>query len=369
MLWKQPCSTKNTGLAYRYAEPGFWLDINNKKPNDWRVPGLHILRNRPAATLIGEGRTDSLSPAEKYDLLVGDSGYSLTRSFIREINQKTEPWEGSCDGWAYAAYNEAPPVKSVTVRNVAGQPITFYPSDVRALLTLLYSDYRVASFGGKCTSDNPAVDAQGRVIDDNCRDTNPSDFHLVLVNQIGIGKRGFSVDTDYAKEVWNQPIKSFKIRYFNPQTGVSFGHGYRAKVHKSEFTRDQFAVHRDPRGTHIVGVDLEVHYQTETSPVPVNSLTQSHDKTEVATYRYDLELDVAGNVIGGEWDLSAQRNHPDLITYVATNDVRRSNFDKQIRGNSLDEVLRSLKPHFVKQTSVNKRPLFKVVKALARMSQ
>lgn len=357
------------GLAYRYAEPGFWLDINNPKPDDWKVPGLHVLRYRPAATLIGEGKTDFLSPAEKYDLLVGDSGYSLTRAFIYEINKKTEPWEGSCDGWAYAAYNEAPPVKAVTVRNLAGQLITFYPSDVRALLTLLYSDYRVASFGGKCTSDNPAVDAQGRVIDNNCRDTSPADFHTVLVNQIGIGKRGFSVDTDYAKEVWNQPIKSFKLRYFNPQSLVSFGHGYRARVHKSRFSRDQFARYRDPRGTHIVGVDLEVHYQKEAFPKAVSRLTPSDDKTDVMKYRYDLELDANGNIIGGEWDISAQRNHPDLITYVATNDVVRSNFDRQIRGNNLAEVLRSLQPHFAKQASANKRPLFKVVKALAKMSR
>ena len=368
-LWSDDYWAKYAGgLAYRYAEPGFWLDINNPQPNDWKVPGLHILKERPAATMIGEGRTNFLSPAEKYDLLVGDSNYTLTKSFINEINPKTEPWEGSCDGWAYAAYNEAPPIKSVQVRNLAGQLITFYPSDVRALLTLLYSDYRVASFGGKCASANPAVDAQGRVIDDNCRDTTPADFHTVLVNQIGIGKRGFSVDTDYAKEIWNQPIKSFKLKYFNPQTGVHFGHGFRAKVHKSEYTRDQFSVHRDIRGTHIVGVDLEVHYQKEVFPQALDHLPRSYDKTDVMTYRYDLELDSAGNIIGGEWDLSSQRNHPDLITYVATNDVMRSNFDRQIRGNSLPEVLRSLKPQFAKLASAKKRPLFKVVKALAKMS-
>jgi len=82
-----------------------------------------------------------------------------------------------------------------------------------------------------------------------------------------------------------------------------------------------------------------------------------------------VKIDAAGNIIGGEWDVSAQRNHPDLITYVATRDLVRSQFDKQIRGNSLTEVLQSLKPHFAKRASSRKRPLFKVVKALARMSQ
>lgn len=369
-LWSDDYWAKYAGgLAYRYAEPGFWLDINNPKPNDWRVPGLHVLKKRPANMLIKQGKTDSLSPAEKYDLLVGDSNYSLTRAFISEITPKTEGWEGSCDGWAYAAYNEAPPIKAVKVRNLAGQIITFYPSDVRALLTLLYSSYRVASFGGKCAQEKPAVDAQGRVIDQSCRDTSPADFHTVMVNQVGINKRGFSVDMEYSKEIWNQPVKSFKLRYYNPQTLLSFGHGYNAKVHRADFSRDQFATHRSPLGSHIVGVEMEVHYQMEMSPKPVMQLPLSHEKTEVAKYRYDLELDPAGNIIGGEWDISSQRTHPDLITYVATRDLIRSKFDPQIRGHNLNQVLRSLQPHFAKQASSRKRPLFKVVKALARLSQ
>ncbi|MGB1310067.1 MAG: hypothetical protein ACPG47_02600 [Leucothrix sp.] len=369
-LWSDDYWAKYAGgLAYRYAEPGFWLDINNPKPNDWKVPGLHILRNRPAAALIREGKVNALSPAEKYDLLVGDSGYSLTRAFIQEINHRTEPWEGSCDGWAYAAYNEAPPVKAVNVQNLAGQAITFYPSDIRALLTLLYSGYRVSSFGDKCHSPKPATDAQGRLVDTNCRDTSPADFHTVLINQVGIGQRGFSVDTDYAKEVWNQPVKSFKLKYFNPQTFAVHANGYDAKIHKSQFSRDRFAAHRDARGTHIVGVDVDVQYQMEAFPKVTHHLSPSHEKVASTSYRYDLEIDAQGNIIGGEWDISAQRNHPDLITYVATHNLVLSQFDRHIRGNNLTQVLQSLRPHFAKQASARKRPLFKVVKALARMSQ
>ena len=369
-LWSDDYWAKYAGgLAYRYAEPGFWLDLSNPKPNDWQVPGLHILRSQPASLLIRNGRVNKLSPAEKYDLLVGDANYSLTKAFIYEINQRTEPWEGSCDGWAYASFNEAPPIRAVKVTNLAGQVITFYPSDIRALLTLLYSGYKVSSFGGKCQSDSPRVDAQGRVIDKDCRDTSPADFHTVLVNQVGIGKRSFSVDTDYAKEVWNQPVKSFQLRYFNPQTLRYHAHGYQARVDKSRFSRDIFSVHRNPQGRYIVGVDLKVEYQMEAFPKEVHHLTPSHDKAVSQNYRYDLELDAAGNIIGGEWDVSAQRMHPDLITYVGTRNLMRSQFDAQITGNNVTEILTSLRPHYVKHTSSSKRPLFKVVKALARMSQ
>ena len=369
-LWSDDYWAKYAGgLAYRYAEPGFWLDLRNPKPNDWQVPSMYILKNQPASLLVRNGKVDKLSPAEKYDLLVGDANYSLTKSFIYEINQHTEPWEGSCDGWSYASFNEAPPVRAVKVRNLAGQVITFYPSDIRALLTLLYSDYKVSSFGGKCQSENPKVDVQGRVIDKDCRDTSPADFHTVLVNQVGIDKRSFSVDTDYAKEVWNQPVKSFRLKYFNPQTLRYHAHGYQARVDKSRFNRDIFSAYRNANGRYVVGVDLVVEYQMEAFPKEAQRLAPSHDKSVSQNYRYDLELDAAGNIIGGEWDVSAQRHHPDLITYVSTRNVVRSQFDAQIRGNNVAEVLRSLRPHYAKHTSSNKRPLFKVVKALARMSQ
>jgi hypothetical protein len=369
-LWSDDYWAKYAGgLAYRYAEPGFWLDLRNPKPNDWQVPSMYILKNQPASLLVRNGKVDKLSPAEKYDLLVGDANYSLTKSFIYEINQHTEPWEGSCDGWSYASFNEAPPVRAVKVRNLAGQVITFYPSDIRALLTLLYSDYKVSSFGGKCQSENPKVDVQGRVIDKDCRDTSPADFHTVLVNQVGIDKRSFSVDTDYAKEVWNQPVKSFRLKYFNPQTLRYHAHGYQARVDKSRFNRDIFSAYRNANGRYVVGVDLVVEYQMEAFPKEAHRLAPSHDKSVSQNYRYDLELDAAGNIIGGEWDVSAQRHHPDLITYVSTRNVVRSQFDAQIWGNNVAEVLRSLRPHYAKHTSSNKRPLFKVVKALARMSQ
>ena len=112
-LWSDDYWAKYAGgLAYRYAEPGFWLDLNNPKPNDWQVPGMHVLRNQPAAMLIRNGRADKLSPAEKYDLLVGDANYSLTKAFIYEImyavshvlflKQKKKPIK--CQSYAFSYF-------------------------------------------------------------------------------------------------------------------------------------------------------------------------------------------------------------------------------------------------------------------------
>lgn len=372
------------GLAFRYADPGFWLDISKRKSTDWKIPGEHVLKKHPAAQLIRSGLTNNLSPAEKYDLLVGDvrspnektqPGYTLTRSHIKELTKKTQLWEGTCDGWSFAAINEAPPVKAVTVKNQAGVPITFYPSDIRALLTLLYSDYNVYSFGQLCREKKPELEpaharSAGRALNARCRGLNPGLFHTVLINQMGIGKRSLVVDSDYTSEVWNVPVMSYQAEYYNPATGESFNDAFSARVARTTYTSDANWYHRNPeKVSFIVGVILKIKYQVENFPLPKVRLHPNHDKAFNDVLTYDLELDQAGNIIGGEWTGHSRTNHPDIISYVSTSDVIRSPFDRSIRGDNLPEILRSLKPEYIARTSANKRPLFKVVKALARMSQ
>ena len=372
------------GLAYRYADPGFWLNSDKPKPNDWKIPGNHILKRFPAAQFIRSGLTNNLSPAEKYDLLVGDikdpnakknPGYSLTRAHMKELTKRTQHWEGSCDGWAFAAVNEAPPVKAVTVKNRAGHPITFYPSDIRALLTLLYSDYDVYSFGQLCKVKKPRVESassrtSGRVIDRDCRGLNPGIFHTVLVNQVGIGKRSFVVDSDYSAEIWNVPVLAYEAEYYNPMTHKPSRDAFSARVARTTYTSDPNWYHRHPeRVAYIVGVKLKIKYQVENFPVPTMRLDASHDKAFNDVLTYDLELDAQGNIIGGEWVGHSMTNHPDIISYVSTRDLIRTEFDRQIRGNNLPEILRSIKPDFAAKASSRKRPLYKVIKALARMSQ
>ncbi len=372
------------GLAFRYADPGFWLDISKRKPTDWQVPGNHVLKKHPAAQLIRSGLTNSLSPAEKYDLLVGDvrspnekkqPGYSLTRAHLRQLTKKTQLWEGTCDGWSFAAINEPPPVKAVTVRNLAGHPITFYPSDIRALLTLLYSDYDVYSFGQLCREKKPRVEpassrSAGRALDAFCRGINPGLFHAVLINQMGIGQRSFVVDSEFNSEVWNLPVLSYQAEYHNPETNQVFKDAFSAKVPRTTYTSDPNWYNRDPnRVAYIVGVNLKIKYQVENFPLPKMRLDPSHDKAFNDVLTYDLELDSAGNIIGGEWTGHSMTNHPDIVSFVATRDIFRSEIDKRVTGKNLPEILRSIKPEYIARTSSKRRPLFNVVKALARMSQ
>ncbi|MCI5209969.1 MAG: hypothetical protein D3910_14495, partial [Candidatus Electrothrix sp. ATG2] len=192
-------------LGHRYADsrfPGSW---------DWKV-NLDYIQDNPALRIVESGNRDAvnqLSPSEKYDLLVGDTNMTLTgkmwdagKTYYRR-NGKVEPWMGLCHGWAPAAYMLARPTAAATVLAADGKTfITFYPSDIKALATLLWAKVRTTSrfIGGRCNDKDPAVDPQtGRILSQKCFDTNPGTWHLAVVNQIGASRRSRVLDatSDY----------------------------------------------------------------------------------------------------------------------------------------------------------------------------
>src|SRR6185295_6707452 len=117
-------------------------------------------------------------PAEKYDLLVGDPSWSLTRRMQDEgwlyySGPRTVPtWVGYCHGWASAAYSVPRPHKTVEMTSAAGTRIPFYPDDIKALQTALWADYVLTSpihfTGARCETSEPVQDANGRVLDPGC---------------------------------------------------------------------------------------------------------------------------------------------------------------------------------------------------------
>lgn len=60
----------------------------------------------------------------------------------------------------------------------------------------------------------------------------------------------------------------------------------------------------------IVGVEMEVVYMVETAPSQRDMDNPYFDGKNAVTYRYDLELDMNGNAIGGEWYTN---RHPDFL--------------------------------------------------------
>jgi hypothetical protein len=293
-------------LGYRYADPGF-----PKTTEDWNTCHSYV-QSRPASSVP----VDNLSPSEKYDLLVGDSNFTLTKQMWNEgarMGGNVASWMGICHGWSPASYMLPRPTNAVTVLAADGHTqITFYPSDIKGLASLLWAKVppAVKFIGGRCNVSNPARDANGRLIEQACFDTNPGTWHLAIVNQIGASKRGMVMDVTYDYEVWNQPVLGYRYRHFNPQSMTYQSNLSAAAVSRSAYTRDKFSQYHGGQTASIVGIEMVVSYLVETLPDHSATDSPSNDAVKQVKYMYDLELDMSGRIVGGEWRHLA---HPDFL--------------------------------------------------------
>ena len=299
-------------LGARYADQSY--------PNsaDWAANNSYVVAN-PASAILAYGDRDAinrLSPAEKYDVAVGDTNFSLTkfswtqgaRSY--EKYGKVASWMGICHGWAGAAHMNVPiPEAPVTVTAANGLPITFYPQDVKALQSMLWANGSPATrfVGNRCNVANPARDAYGRIVDPLCWDSNPGTWHTAVVNQVGLNRRSFVMDATYDAEVWNFPISSYQYRYFNPQSWKESTNLNASLIPIERYKLDKFRRYRAPETRYVLGVYMDVTYVTEIVPTR-GKLTRTPTKT--SRFIYDLELDENKNIVGGEWYSNA---HPDFF--------------------------------------------------------
>lgn len=326
------------GIARPYA------NSNYKPSSNWLVNEQYITSNSCSV--------NDLSPAEKYDLLVGDEHKSLTNAILNEIrdmyqNSNANPsqraiptWTGICHGWAPAAFLEERPSHTINVLAFDGKTkITFYPSDIKALTSLLWAKAPTKSnfVGSRCKIKNPPEDpSNGRILAQECFDTNPGTWHLAVVNSIGLKKRSFILDATYDAEVWNQPAYSYEYKYFNPQTGKEVLNLEDAKVKLADFTDDKFKEYRIKRNSNeampavIVGIAMKLIYIAETRPNHQEKDNDSLDRRVAVNYLYDLELDEKGNIIGGEW---YHQQHPDFLWAPSENSLAQSAEDQDLSQN------------------------------------
>ena len=302
-------------LGARYADEEFDYFSN------WKEAYTYVETN-PALAIFQTQQSDAidkLSPAEKYDLLLGGQHFILTQRGWAEgkryvdANGEVERWMGICHGWAPASYMIARPQKKVTVMAHDGiTPITFYPADIKALASLLWANTQTATrfVGGRCNKQNPEQDENGRNTDPDCVDTNPATWHMAVVNQIGIKKSSMVMDATYDYEVWNQPIIGYQYKYFNPETKEPVTDIQKAIIALSDYKSDKFKKYRDSKTKFVIGISMEVTYGVETSPLQRENDLVEYDAQNYAYYDYDLELDKDANIIGGEW---YRNTHPDFL--------------------------------------------------------
>ena len=296
-------------IAQRYGDSSF------PRSMDWKKNADYIR----AALGPNSSSVETLSPAEKYDLLVGDPGFTMTHANLNEgrgyyeRDGKVETWMGLCHGWAPAAYMESRPRNAVTLIAADGRTqIPFWPSDIKALSTLLWANGTAQTkfIGSRCNDKDPTRDEIGRPRNPDCLDTNPATWHLSVVNQIAISQRSFVIDATYDYQVWNQPVLSYRYSYFNPKTSQDTEDLDAATVALADFESDRYRTLRSPRAQKIVGVQMDLTYVAENHPSTERTDSVRNDHKNTVTYRYDLELDAQGQLVGGEW---YENEHPDFL--------------------------------------------------------
>lgn len=349
-------------LANRYAEPSF---PQNK---DWVANYSSYLAN-PTYTI----NSSNLSPAEKYDLVVGDYSMGLTEYSWNNGRQYVErhghvpSWMGICHGWSAANQKRNPiPYGSIDVTAANGNKIKFYQSDVKGLITLLWAKAKLSTrfIGFRCDY-TPPRDGTGRLVDEKCFDTNPASFYLSLTNQLGLKNRTFVMDATYDSEVWNFAISSYKSTYFNPQNFQQTDNIKQAIVPVSKFTIDKFKPHRSPGTAFVVGVTVDVTHLNEVGP---SHKVQVKPATKTPRYILDLELDANYNVIGGEW---YTRTHPDFLWGYAPDAEAKAEGDSDININDWDitKPVPAAWTAAAQKSSFNGTPLYSVIKKILEASQ
>jgi hypothetical protein len=126
-------------------------------------------------------------------------------------------WWGICHAWAPLAILLPEPKKPVTYNGVE-----FKINDIKALLTLVFDRTQTKFVSLRCDaydSENEiAFDKYGRPTGangTNCRDTNPGTFHVLISNYIGMQGESFVYDRTFDAEVWNQPLRGYRITQFD----------------------------------------------------------------------------------------------------------------------------------------------------------
>jgi hypothetical protein len=258
------------GIAYRWQRD---------EAHDYPLLAKHEIREMPPAAVA------QLSPAEKYDLFVGNYEYPLTQRVRSETSPDEAGWTGYCHGWAPASMHHAEP-QPITVVNPDGIEIPFGSSDLKALLTYFDGEVVQTTWGpyalpfGRNPVGIGSTCGSGRMVDPACFDVNPGGLHAMLGNLVGIDKTGFVLEVDPAHEKWNQPVYAYRAAELGrraPSVGAA-DEAVEERIVRTEVTWGQEI---EPMWEPVVGT----HHQSMTT----------------RAYLYSVELNAGGEIVGGQW--------------------------------------------------------------------
>lgn len=284
---------------------------------------------------LSEEELGELSPAEKYDLLVGDTNFTFSKQLFLKINENKEHWgattfwTGICHGWAPASIHLPRPSKMLRLPILGGtRTLAVYPEDIKAMGSFLWANMANPASqmdsGNRCNQKYPKIDRNtGEVLSlvnfsrqkDECRDTDPLVMHLVTVNRIALMKRSFVVEVDFNAPVNNHPLSGYEIKFFNLNDFKKDGSLAETIVPLSSLKKDILTNSRHPRATHVVGVEMKLLLAHWQNPKRMDTNSASDDTTLEDTIIYQLDLDAKGEPLKGHWRSARNPNSIGKINF------------------------------------------------------
>ena len=192
------------------------------------------------------GRRASALSHERWDTTAFKEPVSTRGGlFRRRVSRRmrTPDWYGHCNGWTSAAIRHAEPERSVVHNGVV-----FSPADIKGLLAeiYIYNDHTVLA--GEDSSLNAGT------------------FHALITNWLGRGHHAIAMESDPTDEKWNYPVFAY---------ASSIGRHSPRRVE----VKTNIAFAKDSQGEY----------------------EQSPRIKEIKYFHYMLDLDVAGNIVGGHF--------------------------------------------------------------------
>ncbi len=253
------------GIAYRWQ-----LYERPKRSKLYSLKKLKKLTRKQIA---------KLSPAEKYDIAIGDYDYNFTKRILRQNPSSAATWRGICHGWAEASITQKAPTPKV-IKNPDRLDVEFGYSDLASILSYIHAKKSggLRYLGKRCNTRSDSSVA--------CSGINPGALHILLTNAMH-RQRSFIVDVARGPEVWNHPIVGYYFRSLEeraPSKGAS------------------------KNAVKEIKINTEMYYIIEN----IESNTRKDSVTVSKNYLYWLELDQEDRIVGGSW---ISHDRPDFAWY------------------------------------------------------
>ncbi len=293
---------KNSSFYFRV-----WNDTFTKRFEDLPDTGEVADGRKPYSGgyyAEGDGGTDQVmvgakSPLQKYDDAF-HAGENKASAWERKYHTTGPEWAGHCNGFAATAQRH--PIEPS--KDVVRGGVTFAAKDIKALLAEVHmnADYEFLG-GNRCETDIgslPTPDSRkDPTVMGECEDINPATMHAAITNWIGRMRHTLIMDIYTGEQVWNYPLYKYAV------------------LQKDSITAQQAAQYVDngtnykfnPQAVKFAYVHTKLTYAEATRKEILGQLIPKEmDLT------YVLEMNAAGELIGGEWaGAQSRKYHPDFI--------------------------------------------------------